>query len=356
MHFETWSEKILVTLGAMKCALLLAFFASFGLIEPEMAKAESTATCEGVNLVEKLKTEEPEVYAKINQEASAVKNGEHKYWKIEREGYPDSYLFGTMHMADPKIATLSLDVKSAIKNSDKLVVESVDALDPTSTQREMGKLAHLTLLQKGTLRDLVHDDLEDELETSLSARGLPMMLADRMQPWVIATMVSIPVCELQRKQTGVKVLDSALAEFAQNNGKPVEGLESVEEQLTAMASLPTHYHVSALEETLAGGSLSIDMIETLKAVYQKGNMGIVFPLMKAVAPKSYSGEGAAEFQAVLIENRNKLMLERVLPKLKTGKTFVAVGALHLPGDMGLVNLLEQDGFTLSPVKTTAGNG
>ena len=253
-------------------------------------------------------------------------------------------------MADPEISILRKDVKEAILASDTLVIESVEALDPVAAQKAMGALAHLTLLTEGTLRDLVEDDLEDELETAVTIRGIPMPLADRMQPWLIATTISLPVCEIQRKQSGEKVLDAALAEFAKTSGKPVKGLETIAEQLTALASLPEEYHVSALEETLASGDVAVDMIETLKQSYLSGKMGVVFPLMKEVMPKSGSGEGALQLQEELIDKRNVKMAERSEEVLKSGSTFIAVGALHLPGETGLVKLLRDNGYTVTPVQ------
>jgi len=192
--------------------------------------------------------------------------------------------------------------------------------------------------------------LEDELETAVTQRGIPMQIADRMQPWLIATTISLPVCEIQRKQSGEKVLDAALADFAKTSGKPVKGLETIAEQLTALASLPEAYHVSALEETLASGDLAIDMIETLKQSYLTGNMGFVFPLMKEVMPKSGSGEGALQLQEELIDKRNVTMAERSEEILQSGSTFIAVGALHLPGETGLVKLFRDNGYTVTPVQ------
>jgi len=55
---------------------------------------------------------------------------------------------------------------------------------------------------------------------------------------------------------------------------------------------------------------------------------------------------AAEFQDRLIVRRNQLMAERMQPYLQEGNVFVAVGALHLPGEAGLLNLLEQRGYTV----------
>lgn len=350
MHFENLYQNFLYVLASLKLVLIAAFFMGGALSNPQLASAQSDASCKGINLLEKLKAEDNEAYERILLEASNVVNSESIFWKVEKEGQKASWLFGTMHMADPEISTIKEPIKNAILASDALIIESVDALDPVAAQQAMGRLAHLTLLADGTLRDLVEDDLEDELEAAVTIRGIPMQLADRMQPWLIATTISLPVCEIQRKQTGEKVLDAALAEFAKTSGKEIKGLESIEEQLTALASLPQEYHVSALEETLSSGSLATDMIETLKQSYLNGKMGVVFPLMKEVMPKSGKGEGALQLQEVLIDKRNVLMADRAEPILKEGSAFIAVGALHLPGETGLVKLLREKGYTVTAVQ------
>lgn len=350
-----WSQQFLFVLGMMKLILVAAFFASFAVIEQANAETVSAESCNGKNLLEALERDDPAKHAAVMQEAAKIENADSIFWRVEKPNQPTSWLYGTMHMADPVIATIPDDVKKAILASDTVVIESVEALDQKSTAKAMAGLAHLTLLREGTLRDLVDDDFEDELEVAVTDRGIPMTLADRMQPWLIATTVALPVCEMKRKRLGEKVLDSALAEFAQENNKNVEGLESVAEQLTAIASLPVEYHVSALEETLSAGSLALDVIETMKGLYREGQIGAVLPLMKAVMPKSSMGEGMANFQEVLIDKRNKTMAERAMPLLENGSAFVAVGALHLPGETGLVNLLREAGYIVTSARTNTLN-
>ena len=346
-------ENTLITLGFLKLLLVLAFFASFTIVNTKPANAHgdhAAPVCSGTDLLNQLEQDDPLAYRQVIAQGEQVINSTSIFWKVEKEGLEPSYLFGTMHLSDPEISTLDEDVKVALGNSDTVVVESIDALDPQKAQAAMGKLAHLAFLTEGTLRDRINDDLEDELKTAIEDRGIPMNLADRMQPWLIATTVALPICEIQRKQAGELVLDSVLAKHAEDNGLDLKGLETIEEQLTAVASLPEDYHVSALEETLVSGSLVSDMVHTMKSIYKMGNTGIIFPLMKTVLPKAGSGKGAAQFQEALIEKRNVTMAERVAPILENGKVFVAVGALHLPDETGLVKLLRDQGFTLTSMR------
>ena len=345
---DRWAEKLLVAAGLFKLALVAMFFLSFTALPDHTANAASTNTCSGIDLVEKMKNDEPEKYASLVAEAAETLNGNSIFWKVEKDGHPVSWLFGTMHMADPAISVLPDNVSEILDSTDRVVIETLDVLDQQAAVKAMAKVQHLVVLGNGqTLRSLVRDDLEDELEAAVSARGMPMLAADRLQPWLISTMVSLPVCELQRKQAGEVVLDQVIAARAQEKGKTLAGLETMDEQFSAMASLPQEFHVSALEETLAMGSVATDVIETMKALYIKGQTGMIFPMIKAMAPESYSGESTAQFQEALIHTRNKTMLERVLPMLEEDSTFLAVGALHLPGETGLVEQLRKAGYQVT---------
>ena len=345
---ELVCERFLLAIGLLKLFLIAMFFASFAVIGSAPAQTQDAGNCNGSDLLEKLKLEDNSSYQAVLAEAAKIKNGSGNFWLIEKDGQQNSYLFGTMHMTDPAISTLSEEIKAAINKSNTVVIESTDALDPVAAQQAMGQLAHLTLLTGGkTLRDFIRDDLEAKLEAEVTARGLPMLLADRMQPWVVSTTISLPVCELVRKQSSKKVLDAEVAAYGQEQGKELRGLESIAEQLSAMAAIPHEVHVSSLHQILEVEGLAVDSIETMKNLYLRGEVGLVVPLMKHIAPESYAGEGATKFQEILVEQRNSLMVERVTPYLEQGATFVAVGALHLSGETGIVNQLEKRGYKLS---------
>lgn len=345
--FDTWSERCLLALGFIKLVLVLTFFMTFAGASHGLAANAEAAVCGGEDLIEKLQREDPAELAKIREEAKEVINSDSILWKIEASGKPDSWLFGTMHMADPEITKLHQNAENALASAQTIVVESTDALDPAAATNAMIKLAHLTLLgPEENLSKMIDPDLTDELEAATAARQLPMPLVNRMQPWLVATTVSLPVCELLRKHSGALVLDQVIAAHAEENNKELLGLETIEEQFSAIASLPQDYHLTALEETLALGTGAEDVIETMKVLYKRGEIGLIFPLMRSVSPKSFSGEGAENFQQALIENRNRTMAERVRPMLEKGSAFIAIGALHLPGETGLVALLKQAGYTV----------
>ncbi|MBL4727326.1 MAG: TraB/GumN family protein [Rhizobiaceae bacterium] len=351
------SETVLIAIGLIKIALIGAFLASLSSASATFAANEPTTTnqmtCGGINLVEKMRSEEPKKYSELVSDAAKITNGSSIFWKIEKDGAEPSYLLGTMHVSDPKVTTLSPAAQTALNSSKTIIVENTETFDPKKATAAMVQLKHLTFLKAGqTLDAKFNGELKTKLQQAVTKRGMPFQIANRMQPWVVATIVALPVCEMVAKQRGKKVLDHLIADHAIKNGKTLIGLETMEEQFSAIASLPAEFHFSALKETLAMGSdQSENIIATMKALYQTGSISMLMPLMKSVSPKAFTGKGTTAFQEALIINRNRIMAERSQEHLEKGGTFLAVGALHLSGETGLVSLLRKQGFKVTAIKS-----
>jgi uncharacterized protein YbaP (TraB family) len=185
---------------------------------------------------------------------------------------------------------------------------------------------------------------------ALDERGIPAASVAKMKPWILSAMVALPACELARKAGGAPVLDLKLAQEAKAQGKSLEGLETVADQLRAMASLPMEFHMQGLVETLKLGDRIDDVIETMIVLYERGDTGMFWPLLRAVLPTATEDEaGYAAFEEAMINSRNRTMADHAGPILNRGNAFVAVGSLHLPGKDGLVELFRKAGYTVSAV-------
>lgn len=89
-------------------ALNVLFFLSFliiALLAAGKARAETPA-CAGADMLSALQKDDPATYRKIETEAAATPNGKGLLWKLEKAGERPSFLFGTMHMSDPRVTTL----------------------------------------------------------------------------------------------------------------------------------------------------------------------------------------------------------------------------------------------------------
>lgn len=326
----------------------LAFF--FTVLLASQALSQENPVCTGENLVESLAAEAPEKLAAAKVEAAQIPNGKGILWRVDRGGASPSWLFGTMHSADPRISRLEGQVLKAFSGSQTVLIESTESLEQGSMAKTMMELRELTLLMDGSkLEETVAGERVEDLRAVVEARGMPWDIANHMQPWLIVAAIAAPDCELAAKKSGLPVLDTLIGKQALESNKKLIGLETVKEQFEAIASIPREFHVNALNETLRMRHLLDDMNETTKQLYLQGNMGMVLPLARAYAPSVYEGKGHAEFQERVLLKRNRLMVERAVAHLEKGNVFMAVGALHLPGKEGLVELLREAGFTVEPV-------
>jgi uncharacterized protein YbaP (TraB family) len=340
-------------------ALMLAFFLSFiaVLAQAVNAHAETDSpavfdqTCGGTDLISQYREYDPEKLKALKLEADHTPNGKSIFWKIEKPGIAPSYLLGTMHMADERISRLVGKRLEAFEIVDTVIVENVEALDPQSAAAAMMQLKELTFYTDGTtLEQRLEPDTIEKLKIAAAERGMPYPVANMMQPWLIAASVALPACEMEAKRGGKPVLDALIAEKAKTAGKTLIGLETVEEQFSAMANLPETFHLEALRETLNMGDLAKDVMETMKLLYMHGSIGMIMPLTKAVSPATSSSRDYEGFQNSLITNRNAVMAKRSLAFLEKGNALIAVGALHLPGDEGLVEKFRMAGFTVTSME------
>jgi len=103
-------------------------------------------------------------------------------------------------------------------------------------------------------------------------------------------------------------------------------------------------------QTVALGDTLQDVIETMSQLYLAGDVGMIMPMMRAAAPQAEGDvDSYADFEQRIIIDRNHTMATRAAPILADGNVFMAVGALHLPGAEGVVELLRKEGFTVTAV-------
>lgn len=333
---------MLTTLAFASFVFVLAF---------AMDAGAQTAVCTGEDLLAAMERDDPDAYRALMEEAQASLNGEAILWRVEAPDGAVSHLYGTMHVTDPRITQLARDAQAAFDASDTLVIETTDILNPSAMMAAMAEHPDLMMFTDATtLSSLLDEDERALVESALQERGLSLASLDKMKPWMIAAMATLPVCEMTRAAAGTEILDVALATRAGEAGMEIEGLETTAEQLGAMAALPLEFHMRALVDTLALGDTIDDIIETMIVIHQRGEPGLFWPFFEMVLPGGAGDTVAiAGFEQSVITDRNHTMATRAKLHLDRGDAFIAVGALHLPGEEGVVELLRETGFKVSPV-------
>jgi len=337
------SLKLLVALNVL-------FFLSFLAVLMLAGQARAGVACSGTDMLAALRKSDPAAFRKVETEAAAVPNGKGLLWKLEKPGEKPSYLFGTMHMTDERVTTLPPAAKRAYDGADTIIIETTDALDKAKMMAAMASEPGLMMFTDNTtLSSLLSPQDAAVLNKGLDARGIPPATVARMKPWMLSAMMALPACEVARQAAGAPVLDVKLATEAKASGKTVEGLETAVGQLRAMASLPLSFHMKSLVETMKLGDKVNDVNESMIVLYQRGEIGMFWPLLRAIMPDTTDEAGYAAFEQTMITDRNKVMAANAAPILARGNAFMAVGALHLPGPDGLVEDFRKAGYTVTAV-------
>jgi uncharacterized protein YbaP (TraB family) len=256
---------------------------------------------QGKDLLAELRQTDPAAVGKLEAKANQTLNGKGTLWKIEKQGLAASWLFGTIHMTDPRVTSLTPSAQTAYDGAKTVVIETTDILDQAKTMGQLAQEPELMMFTDGsTLMSKLGKEDAAALEAGLQARGIPLSSVAKMKPWMLIAMVALPACEMARKAAGVEILDQKLATGAKAAGKEL-GLETASEQLRAMASLPLEFHIRGLIDTLKLGDKADDVVETMMELYESEDIGMFWPLFEATLGQAAGlGEGYAEFEQVMV--------------------------------------------------------
>lgn len=261
-------------------------------------------------------------------------------WRLERPGHAASHLFGTLHLADPRVTTLPPAAEAAFDAARVLVVELLD--DPRSAQ----VFAATSQLPPGTdLRAQAGDAVFERVAARLAERyGLPPEASARLQPWAAYLTLSQPA-----GRAG-EILDAALQRRARARARPVVPLETVEAQLATLAAVRPAHMLALLDALARRHDEAMAAIDELIARYRAEDLAGLLALETQAADDEPALRPAIDdLLAQLLQRRNATMAERLAPLLARDASFVAVGALHLLGPDGLPARLARAGWRVRRV-------
>jgi len=280
------------------------------------------------------------VYLLLIFSALPIQAEEEKGLLWEISGLSDikpSYLFATIHVDHPEVVNLPEQFKSIFNKTDSFSGEVI--LDKKAKQ-EITKYMLFTNGEK--LQSYLSAWEFHQCQQIMFKRGIPERALNRLKPWAIAIAMATP------KSKSDMVLDKLLLFEADKQGKAVYGLETVSEQLSAFINMPITDQVEMLKESLKQNHLFNTIFKELISAYLVGDLSELLRLDKKYQSKS-NQKLEKYLRKELLLNRNYRMLKRMQPRLKEGNAFIAVGALHLPGETGLIKLLRKQGYTVKPV-------
>lgn len=260
----------------------------------------------------------------------------HFLWRV-RSATNTVYLLGSIHVMRQDAFSLAAVIETAFESSSVAVFE-VDLSAGATVGSALGALAAGALPEGRTLSDVVSPETYRLAADRLADAGYDIAVMQRMRPWMVATTLTL--AELRRAgYSPADGVDQVFQRRAVDSGRRVIGLETIDDQLALFADLTPEEDEAFLVQTLRELETLIPQVDELTAHWRAGRVDEVEALL---------AEGFAAFPrlyAKLVVDRNRRWLPQIEALLAGDqRAFVAVGALHLVGDQGVVELLRGKGY------------
>lgn len=252
------------------------------------------------------------------------------YSVVSPEGR-QNWLLGTIHSEDERVLDFPPVLEQALKQVDTVALELVPGREMLE---RLGEAMRLPEGQK--LSSRLDASLYERARAALGDYGMGADSVNRLRPWAAALTLGQPPV-----RTG-RFMDLLLARTAAENGAISVALETVDEQLAFFTGLGEQTHVALLRQAVENHERGLEDFEALLGAYLASDLEQLQQQARhqlAQLPESVQ----QKFRVQGITLRNIEMAQRAQPLLDSGNALIAVGALHLPGDSGLVALLRGQG-------------
>ena len=266
-------------------------------------------------------------------------------WQISGNGLPQpSYLFGTIHMLCKDDAVLSDSLKNIIRNCKDIYLE----VDMDNIFEMMGLLKSMKMRNDTTLADLMDKKDYDRVKKYFQEKSglIPFSMLETYKPLLaVSTLAESAVpCE------SAVAMEQLIMEEAKKNNKNIKGLETMAYQAGIFDSIPYKIQAEQLIKYVDSSSVENDQesneFKELADAYKQQD------LKKLEELSNKNDIGVSNFTDLLLYNRNRNWVEKLRSLLPAKTLLIAVGAGHLPGEKGVINLLRKAGYTVKPVKNS----
>ena len=269
------------------------------------------------------------IFAVLAFAAQATEKG--LFWKLESPTGKTSYLFGTMHTDDNRVAEMTPNMLEAMKSVDTFMMEAEPTQDPSIFMMKDASLPSL-------LTQAEFDQVRDLAEFHVMHLGAAM----QMKPWLLAVIFDLPKPQTEFAQ------DNLLMTKSEDFGKKIKGLETSQEHFSIMDAFSIDEQMVMLRAVLKRTPEQKEAdFERLMVAYLKGDSDKISALDEQITGGMLPKEIWAKMRVKLLDERNVVMAQRAIPAANEKPIFIAVGASHLAGDNGLIAAFKKAGFKLS---------
>ena len=256
-------------------------------------------------------------------------------WKISKPGTRPSYLFGTIHLADEAVVDLPPVVSEKLAGSRLFVME---ALPQTEQAAKLSQMMFFS--DQHRLDNFLSASMFKRVVAILGAYHLEQETVNRLKPWAAFVTMSYPA-DLR------PILDLQLLNTAKEKGLDTRGLETLEEEGEIFNRMELQDQLTLLKDASCYHDRFLKDFEVMKSLYLKRDLKGLF-----LYSQRYSFDDNSVYDSLtgrLLTRRNRTMTDRMQPILREGGAFIAIGALHLTGNDGVLDLLNKKNYRITRV-------
>lgn len=264
-------------------------------------------------------------------------------WEIEhQETKQKSYIFGTIHLIPESYFKISDSLLYCIDVAEEIYLEIKP--DHINNLLEVSDLLSELIMPNGILlSQLLSEEEFEQVRSKMEEMNIPLFFYNKIQPMFLATYIHINETSDIKKEVVQSTVsyDMEINNIALAKEKPVEGLESIEFQLKLLNCIPLKEQATYLISEINHKHEQNDQL-SLFEVYKKQDLS---ELKELIADPNLP----EKFDELMLDKRNKNWVEQIKEIGKTKTCLYAVGAAHLIGKNGILELLNEDGFSIRPM-------
>ena len=256
-------------------------------------------------------------------------------WRVARPGVAPSHVFGTIHLADPRVLDFPEPVTLALSRSRRYFMETLHGAP------ERSRFFEAAQFEDGRrLEPLIGAEAFAKLAAHLRERRVPEPVIDRIKPW--AALANLTVTP---EDYAGETPDQKLLALARSLKLRVDALEGIEEQISVFEGIPMETQVALLRHALEHRDDLVALIEPTIQAWLRRDLAALDAVNERIGARY---PDVADHYRVLfrrvVRNRSIVMAHRLFMPLREGRAFIAIGANHLYGEEGVLRLIEKQGY------------
>lgn len=325
--------------------MLRLFFITFLFVQPFAANA----MCIGVDLIKALPEDERE---QIENRITATPYAQGLLWRATRDD-TEITLFGTYHFRHTRTQD-HLDRLTPMITAAEAVYLEMSGQDQKAFQDTIARDPSIMFITEGkTLPELLGDTDWQHFRAEMENRRIPGIMAAKFKPLWAAMMLGIGPCEARNGAMQDEGIDALIGQHAEMSGTPSRSLEDFSDVLSALDEEPLDKQLDMIRMALSWPENSDDISYTIRKRYLKQEVALIWEFSRFLTLEhggASAEEDFARLERVLLTERNTAWVAKLMKEVPGQRVFVAVGAGHLPGENGVLQLLAEEGFEIGRIE------